>query len=142
MLQDKLAQPAKFLLVGIINTIVGYSVMFGAYNLLHLDYWVSSAANYVIGSICSFFLNKYFTFQARKFSVAELVCFIICIVVCYLIGYGIARPVVRFIFQSAGPIVQDNLAMLGGSGVFTVLNFFGQKFFVFRNSGEPSDDSN
>lgn len=142
MLQDKLAQPAKFLLVGIINTIVGYSVMFGAYNLLHLDYWVSSAANYVIGSICSFFLNKYFTFQARKFSVAELVRFIICIVVCYLIGYGIARPVVRFIFQSAGPIVQDNLAMLGGSGVFTVLNFFGQKFFVFRNSGEPSDDSN
>ena len=142
MLQDKLAQPAKFLLVGIINTIVGYSVMFGAYNLLHLDYWISSAANYVIGSICSFFLNKYFTFQARKFSVAELVRFIICIVVCYLIGYGIARPVVRFIFQSAGPIVQDNLAMLGGSGVFTVLNFFGQKFFVFRNSGEPSDDSN
>lgn len=142
MLQDKLAQPAKFLLVGIINTIVGYSVMFGAYNLLHLDYWVSSAANYVIGSICSFFLNKYFTFQARKFSVAEIVRFIICIVVCYLIGYGIARPVVRFIFQSAGPIVQDNLAMLGGSGVFTVLNFFGQKFFVFRNSGEPSDDSN
>ena len=142
MLQDKLAQPAKFLLVGIINTIVGYSVMFGAYNLLHLDYWVSSAANYVIGSICSFFLNKYFTFQARKLSVAELVRFIICIVVCYLIGYGIARPVVRFIFQSAGPIVQDNLAMLGGSGVFTVLNFFGQKFFVFRNSGEPSDDSN
>lgn len=142
MLQDKLAQPAKFLLVGIINTIVGYSVMFGAYNLLHLDYWVSSAANYVIGSICSFFLNKYFTFQARKFSVAELVRFIICIVVCYLIGYGIARPVVRFIFQSADPIVQDNLAMLGGSGVFTVLNFFGQKFFVFRNSGEPSNDSN
>lgn len=142
MLQDTLAQPVKFLLVGVINTIVGYGVMFGAYNLLHLDYWVSSAANYIIGSICSFLLNKYFTFQARKFSVAELVRFIICILVCYLVGYGIARPVVRFIFQAARPTIQDNLAMLGGSGVFTVLNFFGQKFFVFRNSGEPSNDSN
>lgn len=142
MLQDTLAQPVKFLLVGVINTIVGYGVMFGAYNLLHLDYWVSSAANYIIGSICSFLLNKYFTFQARKFSVAELVRFIICILVCYLVGYGIARPVVRFIFQAVRPTVQDNLAMLGGSGVFTVLNFFGQKFFVFRNSGEPSNDSN
>ena len=142
MLQDRLAQPVKFLLVGVINTIVGYGVMFGAYNLLHLDYWVSSAANYVIGSICSFLLNKYFTFQAREFSVAELVRFIICILVCYLVGYGIARPVVRFIFQAVRPTVQDNLAMLGGSGVFTVLNFFGQKFFVFRNSGEPSNDSN
>ena len=34
MLQDTLAQPVKFLLVGVINTIVGYGVMFGAYNLL------------------------------------------------------------------------------------------------------------
>ena len=138
MLQDTLAQPVKFLLVGVINTIVGYGVMFGAYNLLHWDYWISSAANYVIGSICSFLLNKYFTFQARKFSGAELVRFIVCILICYLIGYGIARPVVRFIFQAASPRVQDNLAMLGGSGVFTVLNFLGQKFFVFRNSGEPT----
>ena len=138
MSRDKLSEPVKFLLVGVINTIVGYGVMFGAYNLLHLDYWVSSAANYIIGSICSFLLNKYFTFQARKFSVAELVRFIVCILVCYLVGYGIARPVVRFIFQAASPRVQDNLAMLGGSGVFTVLNFFGQKFFVFRNSGEST----
>lgn len=138
MLQDTLAQPVKFLLVGVINTIVGYGVMFGAYNLLHWDYWISSAANYVIGSICSFLLNKYFTFQAKKFSGAELVRFIICILICYLIGYGVARPVVGFIVQAASPRVQDNLAMLGGSGVFTVLNFFGQKFFVFRNSGEPT----
>ncbi|MEE0133373.1 MAG: GtrA family protein [Treponema sp.] len=142
MVQEKLAQPVKFLLVGVINTIVGYSVMFGAYNLLHWDYWISSAANYVIGSICSFLLNKYFTFQAKKFSGAELVRFIVCILICYLIGYGVTRPVVGFIVQAASPRVQDNLAMLGGSGVFTVLNFLGQKFFVFRNSGEPSNDSN
>ena len=41
----------KFLIVGVINTLVGTTVMFVAYNLIHLSYWVSSAANYVIGSI-------------------------------------------------------------------------------------------
>ena len=136
MIKEKYALPIKFLLVGVVNTIVGYGVMFGAYNLLHWDYWVSSAANYVIGSICSFLLNKYFTFQARKFSGAELVRFIVCILICYLIGYGVARPVVGFIVQAASSRVQDNLAMLCGSGVFTLLNFFGQKFFVFKNRGE------
>lgn len=45
----------KFIFVGIINTLVGTSVMFVAYNLLHFSYWISSASNYIIGSIVSFF---------------------------------------------------------------------------------------
>ena len=56
----------KFVLVGVVNTVVGTAVMFLAYNLLHLSYWVSSAANYIVGSICSYFLNKYFTFQNKS----------------------------------------------------------------------------
>ena len=62
----------KFLAVGVINTLVGYGVMFGLYNLagLHtwgdLGFWISSAANYVVGSIVSFFLNKNFTFQNQE----------------------------------------------------------------------------
>ena len=51
----------KFVLVGIANTLVGTTVMFVAYNALHLSYWISSASNYVIGSIVSYFLNKYFS---------------------------------------------------------------------------------
>ena len=56
----------KFILVGIVNTLVGTTVMFTAYNVFHLSYWISSAANYVVGSIVSYFLNKYFTFQDRQ----------------------------------------------------------------------------
>ena len=43
----------KFVLVGIVNTLVGTAVMFAAYNVLHLSYWISSASNYVVGSIVS-----------------------------------------------------------------------------------------
>lgn len=34
----------KFLLVGVINTLVGTGIMFGLYNLANCSYWVSSAA--------------------------------------------------------------------------------------------------
>lgn len=139
MIPEKYAQPVKFLAVGVINTIVGYGVMFGTYNLLGWDYWLASAANYVVGSVCSFFLNKYFTFQAKSFSAGEVVRFVFCILLCYLVGYGVARPCVRLVFQSASVTLQDNLAMLGGSGVFTVLNFFGQKLFVFRKKKEGEE---
>lgn len=53
----------KFILVGIINTLFGTAVMFICYNVFHLSYWVSSASNYIFGSILSYFLNKRFTFQ-------------------------------------------------------------------------------
>ena len=41
----------KFLLVGVINTLVGTGTMFGLYNCLGCSYWVSSAGNYIVGSI-------------------------------------------------------------------------------------------
>ena len=56
----------KFIMVGIVNTLFGTAVMFSFYNLLHFSYWVSSAANYIFGSILSYFLNKHFTFQNKS----------------------------------------------------------------------------
>lgn len=55
----------KFLMVGVLNTLVGAGTMFLLYNLAGWTYWLSSAANYVVGGIVSFFLNKYFTFQNK-----------------------------------------------------------------------------
>ena len=78
----------KFLIVGVINTLVGTSIMFFLYNLLHVSYWISSASNYIIGSIVSYFLNKYFTFQSKEKSLAMVARFVINISVCYLLAYG------------------------------------------------------
>ena len=52
----------KFILVGIVNTLVGTGVMFLLYNVFHTGYWIASASNYIVGSVVSYFLNKYFTF--------------------------------------------------------------------------------
>ena len=56
----------RFLIVGVINTIFGTSVMFAAYNLLGFGYWVSSALNYIFGGILSYFLNKYLVNERKK----------------------------------------------------------------------------
>ena len=44
----------KFLLTGVINTLVGALVMFLLYNLAGCSYWFSSAANYLVGGTVSF----------------------------------------------------------------------------------------
>ena len=122
----------KFVLVGIANTLVGTTVMFVAYNALHLSYWISSASNYVIGSIVSFFLIKYFTFQNKEKSVKQVVIFIFNITICYLLAYGFAKPIISWVLSNQSKPVQDNLSMLAGMGAFVVFNYLGQRIFVFK----------
>lgn len=128
-----IGEAIRFLMVGVINTIVGSGVMFLLYNVGNVDYWISSISNYIVGSICSFFLNKYFTFKSKKFSASETVRFIINIVICYCIAYGLARPAARLIFSNISEKLQDNIALFAGMISFTLLNYLGQKLFVFKN---------
>ena len=128
----------RFLLVGVVNTLVGYGVMFGLYNLagLHLwgdpGYWISSAANYLVGSVVSFFLNKHFTFRSREKGPGVVLRFAANITVCWLLAYGLAKPLVLQLLAGRSLWLQENAAMLVGMCLYTALNYLGQRFFAFR----------
>ena len=100
--------------------------------MAHCSYWLSSAAKYVAGGVVSFFLNKYFTFQNKERSWGQVVKFVLTIGVCYLIAYGAAKPLVMALLAGQAVKVQENVAMVVGMGLYTVLNYFGQRFFAFR----------
>lgn len=125
-----------FLLVGVVNTLVGSAVMFAAYNWLGWGYWTSSAANYIVGSAVSYLLNKRYTFQNRERGLAPLGRFVLSVSVCYLLAYGVAKPLVRALLSKASPAWQDNGAMLVGMVLFVLLNYLGQRFFAFRKADE------
>lgn len=123
----------KFLLVGVVNTLIGTGTMFLLYNLAHCSYWVSSAANYIVGGIVSFFLNKYFTFQSKTWEWSQVWKFAVNVTVCYLLGYGLAKPLVLHLLAGQAVNVQENVAMLVGMCLYTGLNYLGQRFFAFKN---------
>lgn len=122
----------KFILVGIVNTIVGTAIMFGLYNFAGFSYWISSSANYILTSILSYFLNKYFTFQHKESSIKSAIRFTINIAICYLIAYGLAKPLTLQFLSNADVAVQENVAMFVGMVLFTGLNYLGQRFFAFK----------
>ena len=132
------AKLLRFLIVGVINTLVGMAIMFGLYNLAGCTYWVSSAANYILTSILSFFLNKYFTFKNKEQSLSQVLRFVINIAVCYLAAYGIAKPLCLRLMANASVSLRDNVSMLVGMVLFTGLNYLGQRLFAFRESEEKS----
>ncbi|MEE5987936.1 GtrA family protein [Ligilactobacillus equi] len=123
----------KFILVGIANTIFGMGIMFLFYNFFHFNYWISSASNYIFGSILSYFLNKYFTFQNNSKGFKVILKFTINITICYLVAYGLAKPLTVMAMASFGPNIQNNIAMLAGSIFFVVLNYVGQRFWAFKD---------
>lgn len=124
----------KFILVGIINTVFGTALSLVLLNVFGLGYGISTVSDYVFGSILSYFLNKYFTFQNKERSLMIVVKFIINIVVCYVLAYGVAKYAVMFILSGRKKIVQDNIALLAGKCMFVGLNYFGQRFFAFKNT--------
>jgi len=123
----------RFLLVGLINTLVGSTLMFLLYNIAHFNYWLSSSCNYILTSILSFFLNKYFTFGVKDWSVYMIILFILTIALSYLIAYGISKPLMEFFLKESSIKIRENIALLTGMCVFTILNYFGQRFFVFKS---------
>lgn len=131
----------KFILVGILNTVIGNGLMFIFYNFTPIKgiewgavdgYWVSSALGYIIGSIVSYFLNKHFTFNNKEKGLKPAIKFAVNIAVCYFLAYGLAQPLVNWMLSSQSTTVQTNVAMLAGMCLFVAFNYIGQRFFAFK----------
>ncbi len=122
----------KYVIVGLSTTVVGAGLMYLLYNGFHVSYWFSSAANQIVASLLTFFLNKRVTFQVREWSVKLVFFYILNIAVCYVLAYGVAQPLARRAFTGMTITGQDNMAMLLGLIIYKILNYFGQRFFVFR----------
>lgn len=122
----------RFLLVGVVNTLVGAGIMFLLYNLAGCSYWLSSAANYIVGGVVSYFLNKYYTFKNTERSWKQVLRFALNVAVCWLLAYGIAKPLALRLLAGFDEKLQTNAAMLAGQCLYTALNYLGQRFFAFR----------
>lgn len=124
----------RFGLVGVANTLFGAAIMFVLYNVFNVSYWISSACNYIFGSVLSYFLNKHFTFRDKAKGWKQVARFVIGIALCYLLAYGLAQPLISTLLSGMdlGVKLQDNIAMLTGMVLFVCFNYLTQRFFTFR----------
>ena len=121
----------KFMLVGVINTLVGTAVMFFCFNVLAWSYWISSAMNYIVGSIVSYVLNKRYTFEHKGHDWSTVWKFIVNITICYGLAYGLAKPFVTWMLSGVSTNIQGNAALMVGMILFVGLNYIGQRFWAF-----------
>lgn len=130
--KDFIMEVIHFGMVGVINTFMGWVIMAVLYNLIHMNYWLSSGISYFIGSVFSYHANSKLTFKVENKDKGLPWRFAVNIIVCYLVAFSVAQPLVKQVLSAQPAFIVDNVAMVLGMGMFIVMNFFGQKLFVFR----------
>lgn len=131
----------KFLLVGVLNTLVGEGLSFLLINLTHIGLWWATAVPTALASVMSYFLNKYFTFKNTETGWRPILRFAINIAACYLLAYGIAIPVMQWALSALEPTLRDNLIKVVGMCLFVGFNYLGQRFFAFREPKQETDNT-
>ncbi|MCD1259447.1 GtrA family protein [Paenibacillus athensensis] len=130
---------ARFLLVGVFNTLVGLSASFLFFNVFGLGYWASTFAGNTIGAVVSYALNRSFTFRSTASVASSWWRFALVILICYGISYGAGMVLAK----AAGALLPDvsakllhNGAILVGNGLYVICNYVGHKYFTFRRKEE------
>lgn len=136
----------KFLLVGVLNTIVGEGLKALLLAFTALGPLPASAISTALASVMSYFLNRYFTFKYQGDNAKAVARFTLNIVVCYVLSHAIALLLIYPLLTGAEngwfaglsliaaekKTVADYIATYSGSVLFVGFNYLGQRFFAFR----------
>lgn len=136
----------KFLLVGVINTLVGEGLKALFLALTPLGPLPASAISTALASVLSYFLNRYFTFKYKGNSAKAVGRFVLNILVCYVLSHAIALLLLYPLltgaeggwFAGLGLMTADKksaadyIATYAGSCLFVGFNYLGQRFFAFK----------
>jgi hypothetical protein len=128
----------KFIIVGMINTMVTLVVIFTTKSLLGLNPYLSNALGYVAGLTNSFIWNKAWVFRSKGSTGAEAMKFLAGFAVCYslqlLFVWALTShtPLGAMEWDIKGFTLSGyGVATLGGMCVYTLCNFIYNRQIAF-----------
>ena len=115
----------KYLIVGVINTIVGYGVIF---SLMYLGTSpeISNVIGYAVGICVSYVLNKTYTFKSKAHPKKEFPKFVASLLLAYGLNFLTLVICIRVIHINA------YVSQIISGAVYTVSGFLFTKYFAFR----------
>ena len=125
MLKKTFIQFVTYNIVGIANTLVGFSIIFGLM-FAGLGATASNAVGYAIGAVLSYILNKKYTFKSTDKSKLLAVKFFMVLGVSYLFNLITLQWLLTFL--------NAYISQLIAGAVYTVSSFLLAKFIVFKDA--------
>ena len=116
----------KFIVIGIISTILNYSLFYILYIFISLHYVIAASLGFILGVFAGYKFNKSWTFDVKeknKFFVHKYCIVYVSSLLTGLIFLFLLVENFNFIAEIA------NFFMIG---LTTILNFIGTKYWVFK----------
>lgn len=117
---DDIKQFIRYIIVGVMNTLVTLAVIYVCKSLLEVNMWISNALGYIAGVINSFMWNKMWVFQSSSTNYrGEALRFAIGFMLCY----GLQFLATWLLNSVMGSVEWDifGLTVISGYGVATLL---------------------
>ncbi|MDE6276925.1 MAG: GtrA family protein [Muribaculaceae bacterium] len=137
--KNRYVQFVKYCLVGVLNTIVTFGVIYICKSFLDLNLYVSNALGYVAGLINSFLCNKQWVFHSKRGYRREAIVFGIGFLLCYGVQLLTVWLITDSWFGSEVYQLTSHVAISGygiatlvGNVVYTCANFLYNKLVTFR----------
>ncbi|MCB9663473.1 MAG: GtrA family protein [Alphaproteobacteria bacterium] len=133
---DTRRQLAKFIAAGVLATLVDFGTYFLLlYTVFDGRYDASKAVAYVLGTTVAYLLAKFWTFPDRTPASGETARFLALYALAAVVNVTVNRGA---LWVTLGLGLDQQLAELGSvvsaTGCSMILNFVGQKFWVFRDA--------
>ncbi|ARU49515.1 GtrA family protein [Sulfurospirillum diekertiae] len=113
----------RFLVAGL--SAVGTDLVSYYLLLSFLSHDVAKGISFLLGTVVAYIINKYWTFEKHEKSYKEVVKFSIL----YSVTFGANVMTNKMVLEMTTIVF---LAFLVATGVSTILNFIGQKWWVFK----------
>ncbi|RDU63191.1 GtrA family protein [Helicobacter sp. MIT 14-3879] len=115
----------KYLLVGVVNTIFGYIIIF-TLMYFKVSPEIANFIGYCCGVILSYFLNKHFTFESKNSHKNDFSKFVFLMTIAYLINLII----LIICYRSFG--VNKYISQVIAGVFYTISGYFLSRFIVFK----------
>lgn len=116
----------KFLTVGVINTLLSLLVIFGLKYFYLISDFYANFTGYIVGLICSFTLNRKWTFNHSGKLFETIVKFLLVFLVAYSANILFVLGLIKLNFNSY-------FSHVLGIPVYTIIFYLGSKFVVFKS---------
>lgn len=115
----------RFATVGVVNTLVGYAVIFLCMYGFDLSAIASNIIGYGVGLTTSFTLNRAYTFRSTAALGPQVFRFLVFFSLAYLVNLGVLIALIRYLSLGNG------VAQVLAGAAYSIVFFLLSNYFVF-----------
>lgn len=135
---EKAVQFIKYCLVGVLNTLVTFGVIYLCKSLLEWNLYLSNALGYIAGVTNSFMCNKQWVFHSKGGYVREALKFLGGFLICYALQFSVVWMLTQsygdYDFMIMGIVLSGyGIATVLGNVLYTLANFVYNRMVTFSN---------